>query len=289
MDVNDSVGIMDSFFPSAEFFTQFEKFEEFIEDEKLAGRKLDYLVICSPNHLHLPHIKFAVRNGIDVICEKPLVLSSNGINEIINYEKLYGGKVYSILQLRHHPSIISLKETVENSPKNRTFDVDLTYITSRGKWYLKSWKGDKNKSGGVAINIGIHFYDMLQFVFGPIKTNEVYYRDEKTCSGYLEFKHAQVRWFLSIDPQFLPKNAFSGEKLTYRSVKIAEKELEFSAGFTELHTECYNSILNGSGYGPEENKVAIEIVETIQNSNIKHHLFHHTIFSQKLKNECNTV
>ncbi|MDC1135660.1 Gfo/Idh/MocA family oxidoreductase [Alphaproteobacteria bacterium] len=268
MDINDSVGIMDSYFPLAEFFTQFEKFEEFIEDEKLAGRKLDYLVICSPNYLHLPHIKFALKNGIDVICEKPLVLSSNDISEIISYESLYGGTVNSILQLRHHPSIISLKETVENSPKDRIFDIDLTYMTCRGKWYSKSWKGDKNKSGGIAANIGIHFYDMLQFVFGPVKTNEIYYRDEKTCSGYLEFKHAQVRWFLSIDPQFLPGNAVSGEKLTYRSIKIADKELEFSGGFTELHNECYRAILRGSGYGPEENKVAIDIVEKIQNSNI---------------------
>jgi UDP-N-acetyl-2-amino-2-deoxyglucuronate dehydrogenase len=264
MDINDSVGIMDSHFPSAEFFTEFEDFTAFVEDQAMQGNKLDYIAVCSPNYLHAPHMKFALKNGIDVICEKPLVLESSDMDTLKEYEEKYGAKVNSILQLRLHPSIIALKEKVAAAPEGHVFDVDLTYMTSRGKWYMKSWKGFDHKSGGVATNIGVHFYDMLHFVFGELQQNEVHYRDEKTASGYLQYEKARVRWFLSIDANNLPDNAVQGEKLTYRSITIGDEELEFSGGFTDLHTQSYQNILAGNGFGIDENRVAIETVEKIR-------------------------
>ncbi|USD60287.1 Gfo/Idh/MocA family oxidoreductase [Vibrio sp. SCSIO 43140] len=268
MDINDSVGIMDSHFPEAEFFTEFEDFSAFVEDQQLRGEKLDYISICSPNYLHAPHMKYALKNGIDVICEKPLVLCSDDLNVLKQYEELYGAKINSILQLRLHPSIIALKEKVAAAPADKIFDVDLTYMTSRGKWYLKSWKGFDQKSGGVATNVGVHFYDMLHFVFGDLKHNEVHFKDEKTASGYLEYERARVRWFLSIDANNLPENAVQGEKMTYRSITIGDEELEFSGGFTDLHTKSYENVLKGTGYGVDENRVAIETVEHIRHSDI---------------------
>lgn len=268
MDINDSVGIMDSHFPQAEFFTEFEDFTAFVEDQEMRGSKLDFISICSPNYLHAPHMKYALKNGIDVICEKPLVLNSKDIDTLKEYELKYNAKVNSILQLRLHPSIIALKEKVAEMPEDHVFDVDLTYMTSRGKWYMKSWKGFDHKSGGVATNIGVHFYDMLHFVFGKLKHNEVHYRDEKTASGYLEYEKARVRWFLSIDSSNLPQNAVKGEKLTYRSITIGDEELEFSGGFTDLHTQSYENILAGDGYGVDENRVAIETVEQIRNASV---------------------
>lgn len=264
MDVNDSVGIMDSHFPDAEFFTEFEEFSAYVEDQKLQGNKIDYVAICSPNYLHLPHMKFALQNGIDVICEKPLVLNAQDLDTLKRYEQAYGARVNSILQLRLHPSIIALRNKVQSAPVDKVFDVDLTYLTSRGKWYLKSWKGFDEKSGGVATNIGVHFYDMLHFIFGNIVKNEVHYRDEKTAVGYLEYERARVRWFLSIDANHLPENAIQGEKLTYRSITIEGEELEFSGGFTDLHTQSYQRVLEGKGYGTEENRAAIATVEVIR-------------------------
>lgn len=264
MDINDSVGIMDSFFPDAEFFTEFEAFEAFVEDQKLKGQKLDYISVCSPNYLHAPHMKYALKNGIDVICEKPLVLNTDDLDTLKAYEQAYGGRVNSILQLRLHPSILALREKVMSAPADKVFDVDLTYLTSRGKWYLKSWKGFDEKSGGVATNIGVHFYDMLHFIFGDIQKNEVHYRDQKTSAGYLEYERARVRWFLSIDAGHLPDNAVQGEKLTYRSITIEGEELEFSGGFTDLHTQSYDNILAGNGYGIEENRTAIRTVSEMR-------------------------
>lgn len=268
MDINDSVGIMDSHFPNAEFFTEFEEFEGFVEDQKIKGEPIDYVAICSPNYLHLAHMKYALKNGIDVICEKPLVLNAEDLDTLKVYEDKYGAKVNSILQLRLHPSILALKEKVANAPKDKVFDVDLTYLTSRGKWYMKSWKGFDHKSGGVATNIGVHFYDMLHFIFGNIKTNEVHYRDEKTSAGYLEYDRARVRWFLSIDANHLPDNAVHGEKSTFRSITIEGEELEFSGGFTDLHTQSYQRVLEGKGYGVEDNRAAIEMVAVIRNKPI---------------------
>ena len=272
MDINDSVGIMDSHFPDAEFFTEFEDFTAFVEDQALTGNKLDYISICSPNYLHAPHMKFALKNGIDVICEKPLVLDSEDMDVLKKYEQKYGARVNSILQLRLHPSIIALKEKVAAATADKIFDVDLTYMTSRGKWYMKSWKGFDHKSGGVATNIGVHFYDMLHFIFGGLKSNEVHFKDDKTATGYLEYERARVKWFLSIDSNNLPENAVKGEKLTYRSITIndgdSREELEFSGGFTDLHTQSYQNILAGNGFGIDENRVAIETVENIRAQDI---------------------
>ena len=270
MDVNDSVGIMDGFFPEADFFTEFEQFSGFLEDQRLQGTKIDYIAICSPNYLHLPHMKLALKNGIDVICEKPLVLNAEDLDVLKRYESEYGASVNSILQLRLHPSILELRNKVQSAPKDKRFDVDLTYLTSRGKWYLKSWKGFDEKSGGVATNIGVHFYDMLHFIFGDIIKNEVHYRDAKTASGYLEYERARVRWFLSIDASYLPENAVQGEKLTYRSITVEGEELEFSGGFTDLHTQSYERILQGNGYGIEDNRAAIETVEFLRSSPLVH-------------------
>ncbi|MBT1450695.1 Gfo/Idh/MocA family oxidoreductase [Glaciecola sp. XM2] len=268
MDINDSVGIMDSYFPEAEFFTEFEDFTAFVEDCAMQGQKLDYISICSPNYLHAPHMKYALKNGIDVICEKPLVLYSKDMDTLEEYQAKYGASVNSILQLRLHPSIIALKEKVAAAPAGTVFDVDLTYMTSRGKWYLKSWKGFDAKSGGIATNIGVHFYDMLHFIFGKLKQNEVHFIDDKTASGYLEYERARVKWFLSIDATNLPENAVAGEKVTYRSITISDDkestELEFSGGFTDLHTQSYQNILDGNGFGIDENRVAIETVEKIR-------------------------
>lgn len=268
MDINDSVGIMDMHFPESEFFTEFEDFAAFVEDEAQKGNKLDYISICSPNYLHTPQMKFALKNGIDVICEKPLVLNSEEIDTLKIYEEKYGAKVSSILQLRLHPSIIALREKVQSAPKDEIFDVELTYMTSRGKWYLKSWKGVDEKSGGVATNVGVHFFDMLHFIFGDIKANEVHYKDEQTVAGYLEYSRARVKWFLSIDANHLPDNAIQGEKKTYRSIMIGDEELEFSGGFTDLHTQSYQNILKSNGYGLEENRAAIETVEKIRDQAI---------------------
>jgi UDP-N-acetyl-2-amino-2-deoxyglucuronate dehydrogenase len=264
MDINDSVGIMDSHFPNAEFFTEFEEFEGFVEDQRIKGEALDYAAICSPNYLHLSHMKYALKNGINVICEKPLVLNVEDLDTLKVYEDKYGAKVNSILQLRLHPSILALKEKVASAPKDKVFAVDLTYLTSRGNWYMKSWKGFDHKSGGVATNIGVHFYDMLHFIFGDIKINEIHYRDEKTSAGYLEYERARVRWFLSIDGNHLPDNAVHGEKSTFRSISVEGEELEFSGGFTDLHTQSYQRVLEGKGYGVEENRAAIETVAVIR-------------------------
>ena len=268
MDINDSVGILDSHFPNAEFFTEFEQFSAFVEDLKLQGQKLDYIAVCSPNYLHLPHMKFALQNGIDVICEKPLVLEVDDLEVLKQYESEYDARVSSILQLRLHPAILALKEKVAAARPDKVFDVDLTYLTSRGKWYLKSWKGFDEKSGGVATNIGVHFYDMLHFIFGDVKTNEIHYRDAKTSSGYLEYQRARVRWFLSIDASHLPSNAVQGEKLTYRSIDVEGEELEFSGGFTDLHTQSYENLIDGKGFGIEENRAAIQTVADMRRSSI---------------------
>lgn len=285
MDVNDSVGIMDSYFPGAEFFSEFEQFEAYIEDQKLRGKKLDYVSICSPNYLHAPHIKCALKNGIEVICEKPLVLSTSDLDVLTGYEQKYGAKVNSILQLRLHPSIIALRDKVQASPPGKIFEVDLTYMTSRGRWYLKSWKGVDEKSGGVATNIGVHFYDMLHFIFGKNTKNEVHFRDEKTAAGYLEYERARVRWFLSIDANNLPENAVRGEKLTYRSITIENEEIEFSGGFTDLHTQSYQKILAGEGYGLEENRTAIETVEIIRSAPIVNRPVNTHPLLQKVKHD----
>lgn len=263
-DINDSVGILDKFFPNAEFFTEFECFQSYIEDEKLKLNSLDFLSICSPNNLHAPHIKFGLRNGIDVICEKPLVLTNAELDSIKKYETTYSANVYSILQLRLHPSLLELKELVKRSTSDQIFDVELTYITSRGRWYNNSWKGVEKRSGGLVANIGIHFFDVLGDIFGKLEYHEVYLKDQKTYAGYLEYKKARVNWLLSIDASLLPPNAVEGEKRTFRSIKVAGKEVEFSDGFEDLHNESYKRIFENEGFGIEDNRAAISTLELIR-------------------------
>lgn len=266
LDPNDSVGIIDSYFPNASFFTEFERFDRHIDKERRKGNKIDYISICSPNYLHDSQIRFALRSGSDVICEKPLVLNPWNIDGLSEIEKDTNQKINTILQLRIHPSIIELKDKVKRTKNENKFEVDLTYITSRGKWYLQSWKGDSKKSGGIATNIGIHFFDMLHFVFGDIQENIVHAHNETMAAGYIEYENARVRWFLSMDYESIPDNFKEKGLRTYRSIKVNGDEFEFSDGFTDLHTLSYQEILAGRGFGLEENRVAIETVSHIRSA-----------------------
>ena len=268
LDNNDSVGIIDSYFPNAAFFTETERFDRHIEKVKLDNIKIDYTSICSPNYLHDAHIRMALRWGSNAICEKPLVLNPWNIDALIKLQSETKLTISTILQLRLHDSVIKLKEKIDKSPDNKVFDVDLTYITSRGLWYYTSWKGDEKKSGGIATNIGVHFFDMLGFVFGKITKNTIHVHSHDRAAGYLEFKRARVRWFLSINEKLLPKKAIKNKLKTYRSISIEGEEFEFSKGFTELHRESYKQILDGKGFSLKENKQAIDIVYNIRNSRL---------------------
>jgi len=268
LDINDSVGIIDSHYPEAEFFTEFERFDRHVDKIKREGNGLDYIAIASPNYLHDSHMRFALRSGANAICEKPIVLNPWNIDGLLEIEKETGNKVHTILQLRLHPSIIALKEKISSQPKDKKHEVDLTYITSRGHWYLQSWKGDVKKSGGIATNIGVHFYDMLHFLFGELQENQVHLREDTKSSGYLEYEHARVRWFLSVDYQDVPNNIKETGQRTFRSITVDGDEIEFSGGFTDLHTVSYKEILAGRGFGLEENRVAIETVANIRNAGI---------------------
>lgn len=263
-DPYDGVGIMDSYFPDAEYFTEFERFDRHIDKLRRQGNPIDYISICSPNYLHDAHIRFGLRNGCDVICEKPLVLNPWNIDSLNEIEIETGKKVYTILQLRLHPSIIALREKVAASPKDKVFEVNLKYMTSRGKWYHRSWKGDVAKSGGIATNIGVHFFDMLGWVFGELKDNTVYELNDDMASGRLCFEKANVEWFLSIDYDQIPEEIKQQGKRTFRTLNMEGEEIEFSDGFTELHTNSYKGILNGQGYGVLDTKNAIEIVSEIR-------------------------
>ncbi|MGY2409967.1 Gfo/Idh/MocA family protein [Pseudomonas pergaminensis] len=267
-DINDSVGIIDSLSPDSEFFTEFERFQEHAfrlkRDPKTA---LDYVAICSPNYLHHAHIAAGLRMGCDVICEKPLVPTTEILDELSRVEQETGKRVFNILQLRHHQAILDLKEKVASEKKEAKYEVELTYMTSRGKWYMESWKGDPRKSFGVATNIGVHFYDMLHFVFGNLERNVVHFVSEHKAAGYLEYEKARVRWFLTIDANDLPASV-KGKKSTYRSITVDGNELEFSEGFTDLHTTSYQEILAGRGYGIEDARHCVQTVETIRASKV---------------------
>ena len=263
-DINDSVGIIDSISPQSEFFTEFERFYDYAHRLKRdPATALDYVSICTPNYLHHPQITSGLRLGCDVICEKPLVPTPELLDDLALVEQETGKRVYNILQLRHHDAILALREKVAAMPADTKFDVTLTYITSRGKWYLESWKGDPRQSFGVATNIGVHFYDMLHFVFGQLQDNVVHYSGETKAAGYLEYERARVRWFLSIDANDLPEDV-KGKKTTYRSIDINGEELEFSEGFTELHKVSYEEILAGRGYGLDDARHCIETVNVIR-------------------------
>ena len=269
LDKFDSVGIMDSYFPEADFFVETERFDRHIEKLKHEQNITpDYFSICTPNYLHDSHIRMALRRGADAICEKPLVLNPWNLDALQHMEQETGNRIWNILQLRLHKSIIELKRKVEAAPKDKIFDVDLTYLTSRGNWYYTSWKGDKNKSGGIATNIGVHFYDMLGYIFGDLKRNDVHVHNHDRAAGYLEFERARVRWFLSINYDVLPEEIKRRGQRTYRSISVEGEELEFSGGFTDLHTRVYQDILSGGGYGLEDSRQAIEIVHDIRNAKV---------------------
>lgn len=265
MDKSDTVGIMDSYFPNCSFYTEYERFDRFVEKIKHSNSKLDYLSVCTPNYLHDSHIRFGLRAGADVICEKPLVLNPWNIDALEKMEEETGKRVFNILQLRLHQSIIDWKKQIEEGPKDKIYDIDLTYITSRGTWYYASWKGQNDKSGGIATNIGVHFYDMLSWIFGSIEENIVHLYEHDRAAGFLRFEKARVRYFLSINADTLPEEALSQGKRTYRKIEMDGQEIEFSDGFTELHTESYKNILKGNGFGLQEARQSIEIVSTIRN------------------------
>ncbi|KYG84021.1 oxidoreductase [Roseivirga seohaensis] len=267
LDTFDSVGIMDSYFPNADFFVEFERFDRHIYKMKNdKGIQLDYTSICTPNYLHDAHIRTALRVGSDAICEKPLVLNPWNIDALSKVEETTGKRVWNILQLRVHPSIIALKKKIDEGSKDKIYDIDLTYLTSRGHWYYTSWKGDLQKSGGIATNIGVHFFDMLSWIFGGVKSNKVHVHTHDRASGFLELDRANVRWFLSIDENVLPKEVVEKGQRTFRSITVEGDELEFSGGFTDLHTTSYTEILAGNGYGVEETRQAIELVHNIRHA-----------------------
>ena len=267
-DPYDGVGIIDSYFPKAHFFTEFERFDRHIEKSKREGITIDYVSICSPNYLHDSHIRYGLRIGADVICEKPLVLNPWNVDALIDLEKDYDNKVNTVLQLRHHKAILDLKSKIDNGPKDQVYEIDLTYITSRGNWYYTSWKGDESKSGGIASNIGVHFFDMLQWIFGTMQDFTVNEKSHDTNAGTLVLERAKVNWYLSINAENLPESVKSKGIATYRTLSIEGEEIEFSKGFTDLHTVSYREILEGKGYGLADAKNAIEIVSQIRNKNI---------------------
>jgi UDP-N-acetyl-2-amino-2-deoxyglucuronate dehydrogenase len=269
LDPYDGIGIMDSNFPEANFFTEFERFDRFVDKwHRDGGKKIDYISICSPNYLHDSHIRFALKNGANAISEKPLVLNPWNIDQLKVIENETGKRVYNILQLRLHPSIIALKEKVikelEKDP-NKLYDIDLTYLTSRGKWYFTSWKGNESKSGGIASNIGVHFYDMLCWIFGDVEENIVHIKTADTNAGYLKLKNANVSWFLSVNFNHIPEDVKATGLRTYRSIIVNGEEIEFSGGFTDLHTRSYEEIFKGNGFGLDETYSSINTVSNIRN------------------------
>lgn len=266
LDKYDGVGIIDSFFPTADFFTEPERFDRHLDKLRRGEeQKIDFVSICSPNYLHDAHIRLALRNDADAICEKPLVLNPWNVDALQEIEKESGKNIFTILQLRLHPAIMELKNKIENGPKDKIYDIDLSYITSRGKWYFISWKGDQAKSGGIATNIGIHFFDMLSWIFGDVTSNTVNVMTADMAAGFLQLKQARVRWFLSINEQYLPAAARQSGKRTYRSLTIEGEEFEFSEGFTDLHTVSYQHLLSGKGFGLNDARQSIITAHAIRN------------------------
>lgn len=270
LDPSDSVGVLDSFSHDVAFFTEFERFDRHAEKLKRQGdaNRLHYVSICSPNYLHDAHIRFALRIGADAICEKPLVLNPWNVDALDEIEKESGKKIYNILQLRVHPAIRALKEKIANSAPQKKYQIDLSYITTRGRWYMTSWKGDVEKSGGVATNIGVHFFDMLMWIFGPVCQQEVHFASPTTMAGYLGLEKADVRWFLSVDKKDLPKEAISAGVTTFRSLEMDGEKFEFSDGFADLHTQVYHEILAGSGFGLNDVRPAIQLVYDLRHSDV---------------------
>lgn len=266
LDPYDGVGVMDSHFPEADFFTEFERFERHVDKLRRKGTEIDYVSICSPNFLHDSHIRFGLRNQADVICEKPIVLNPWNVEALKEIEKETGKNIYNILQLRLHPSVVALKNKIDKGDPNKIYDVDLSYITSRGHWYYTSWKGDVHKSGGVATNIGVHFFDMLTWIFGDIKENVVHLHEHDRAAGFLQLEKARVRWFLSINADTLPEPVKAKGMRTFRSITVDGDDFEFSGGFTELHTRSYEHILSGRGFRIGDAQRAIQAVFDIRNA-----------------------
>ena len=266
LDPFDSVGLLDNYFPQSDFFVEFERFDRHFDKLKRSGTRIDYVSICSPNYLHDSHIRFALRHGADAICEKPIVLNPWNVDALQVIENETGHKINTVLQLRLHPKIAELREKILNGPKDKVYDVDLTYITSRGNWYFRSWKGDIQKSGGVATNIGIHFFDMLGWIFGEVKNNVVNISEFNKAGGYLELKNARVRWFLSLDYNDIPAEAKEKGQRTFRSVTVEGEEVEFSEGFTDLHTATYREIIEGRGFGLDQVRQSVITAYTIRNA-----------------------
>jgi UDP-N-acetyl-2-amino-2-deoxyglucuronate dehydrogenase len=268
VDKSDSVGVLDRYFDEVDFFTEFERFDRHIEKLRRMnqGREIHYVSICSPNYLHDAHIRFAIRVGADAVCEKPLVLNPWNLDALQELEQESGKRIYNILQLRVHPALIALKEKIDQQQPNKKYEIDLTYITSRGKWYFYSWKGNIHHSGGVATNIGIHFFDMLIWIFGKVEHSDVYYASHKKVSGYLELEKARIRWYLSLDKRDVPPEATKKGNATFRSVTVDGEEVEFSGGFTDLHTVVYQRTLEGKGFGIEEARASINLAYQIRNA-----------------------
>ena len=266
LDKHDSVGILDSYFPKADFFTEFERFDRHVEKLKRQKIPTDYVSVCSPNYLHDSHIRFGLRIGADVICEKPVVLNPWNVDALMEIEKETGSRIFTILQLRLHPAIIALKEKIDALPEGKKHRIDLNYITSRGNWYNTSWKGDIEKSGGIATNIGVHFFDMLMWIFGDVEENTVSEMSRLSASGHLELKKASVNWSLSIDANKLPEEANKAGMRTFRTLNIDGESFEFSDGFTELHTRSYEEIIAGRGFRISETRKAIQVVHDIRNA-----------------------
>lgn len=264
LDKHDNVGILDSYFPECDFFTEFERFDRHLDKLRRHGTQVDYVTICSPNYLHDSHIRFALRSGADAICEKPVVLNPWNIDALEEIEEETGKRAYTILQLRLHPGVLALRERIQNGPKDKVYEVDLTYLTSRGRWYHHSWKGDVSKSGGIATNIGIHFFDMLIWIFGEVRKSEVSQLAAKRAEGILYLERARVRWLLSIDYNDLSEDIKKTGKRTYRSLRLEGEEVEFSEGFADLHVRSYEQILAGNGFNLKDAEKAIELVHTIR-------------------------
>ncbi len=268
IDPNDSVGILDKYFPDVSFFTEFERFDRHLEKlrREKNKEKIDYLSICSPNNLHDAHIRLALRVGANAICEKPLVLNPWNLDALQELEQETSAKVYTILQLRVHPSLLKLKEKLSTENSNQKHNVVLSYITSRGLWYYFSWKGMIEKSGGIATNIGIHFFDMLMWLFGDAQSSILHIKENKRMSGFIELQNANVKWFLSTDKSDLPNDAVKKGLPTYRSITVDGEEIQFSEGFTDLHTRVYEETLNGNGFGIEDARPSIVLVRKIRSA-----------------------
>ncbi|PIE86009.1 MAG: oxidoreductase [Bacteroidia bacterium] len=265
LDKSDSVGIIDSYFPDADFFIEYERFDRHLEKLRRNNEQVDYISICTPNYLHDSHIRFALRQGAHAICEKPLVLNTWNVEALEALEKESGLNIYTILQLRLHPSLIKLKKEIDEAPADKKYEIDLTYITSRGHWYFTSWKAKEEQSGGIATNIGVHFFDMLTWIFGAVKQNIVHVREPKRAAGFLELEKARVRWYMSLDINAVPQALREKGQRTFRSITVEGREIEFSGGFTNLHTKSYEDILKGGGFHVHDAKQSIQTVFDIRN------------------------